>query len=60
LLVTHDPAEAARLGDSVQIMTSEGLENIAVPNSPIPRPVTAPEVLSTQADLLTRLRKGHG
>lgn len=57
LIVTHDPIEAARLGDNIQIMSAEGLTTVAPPTGPIPRPVTSLDVLKTQADLLTRLRK---
>ncbi len=57
LIVTHDPIEAARLGDNIQIMSAEGLMDVTPPTGPIPRPVTSLDVLKTQADLLTRLRK---
>lgn len=56
LLVTHDPAEAARLGEHIKIMTPSELIQIATPNGPIPRPVDASEVLSTQTRLLNDLR----
>lgn len=56
LLVTHDPAEAARLGETILIMTGSGMRNVAAPNGPVPRPFDAPEVLNTQADLLNQLR----
>jgi len=57
LIVTHDPIEAARLGDNIQIMSAEGLMSVTPPTGPIPRPVSSLDVLKTQADLLTRLRK---
>lgn len=57
LLVTHDPAEAARLGQSIHIMTAAGLTPVAAPQAPLPRPADAAEVLRAQADLLTLLRK---
>ena len=56
LLVTHDPAEAARLGHRILLMAEGGLEEIAAPAGPAPRPVDAPEVLAAQAELLRRLR----
>lgn len=56
LLVTHDPAEAARLGEQIQIMTPSGLVDIASPGGPIPRPIDAADVLSTQTKLLHHLR----
>lgn len=56
LLVTHDPGEAARLGESILIMTASGLRDVAVPSGPIPRPVDAADVLKAQADLLNQLR----
>ena len=57
LLVTHDPNEAARLGDMIVIMTREGLVEVAAPTTPIPRAVNAPDVLNTQTDLFARLRR---
>ena len=56
LLVTHDPAEAARLGQTILIMTHDGLSEVATPTGAIPRRVDAPDVLQTQAELLLRLR----
>lgn len=57
LLVTHDPAEAARLGHEIKVMTATGLEDFAPPSGVVPRPVDAPDVLQVQAALLTRLRE---
>ncbi|MCV6593447.1 MAG: ATP-binding cassette domain-containing protein [Silicimonas sp.] len=57
LLVTHDPGEAARLGQRIVIMTHGGLEEVATPDTPIPRPMEAPDVLQAQAALLTQLRR---
>ena len=56
LLVTHDPAEAARLGEQIKIMTPSGLVDIASAGGPIPRPIDAADVLSTQTKLLHHLR----
>jgi len=55
LLVTHDPAEAARLGDAIAIMTRGGLEAVAPPPGRCPRPLDDPAVLSAQTALLARL-----
>ncbi|MDS9466850.1 ATP-binding cassette domain-containing protein [Paracoccus sp. MBLB3053] len=55
LLVTHDPAEAARLGDRILLLREEGLSEWPVPTArPIgaARPYDAPEVLSFQARLM--------
>lgn len=55
LLVTHDPAEAARLGDRILLLREEGLTEWPAP-PPRPaasaRPFDAPEVLDLQADLM--------
>lgn len=56
LLVTHDPAEAVRLGQTVLIMTADGLQPVPVPAGPTPRPADDREVMQTQASLLNRLR----
>lgn len=56
LLVTHDPGEAARLGNTILIMTPSGVEEVRVPEGQIPRPIDAPDVLNTQAALLRQLR----
>lgn len=57
LLVTHDPGEAARLGQHIYILDPHGLHQAEAPKNAPPRPATAPDVLQTQADLLTFLRK---
>ena len=55
LLVTHDPAEAARLGDRILLLSEAGLSDWPVPG-PRPsgraRPFDAPEVLALQTDLM--------
>jgi putative hydroxymethylpyrimidine transport system ATP-binding protein len=56
LMVTHDPAEAARLGHQITIMETGGLAPVTPPPGPAPRPVDDPATLQTQAALLTRLR----
>lgn len=56
LLVTHDPAEAARLGQTITVMSSTGLQQIAAPNSPAPRDVDDLDTLKSQGQLMTILR----
>lgn len=58
LLVTHDPGEAARLGQKILIMTDSGLSSFKPPVGDIPRAVDAADVLTTQANLLNHLRNG--
>ena len=55
LMVTHDPAEAARLGDRILVMTPAGLTAHPAPSGAPPRPHDAPEVLAAQAALTDRL-----
>jgi putative hydroxymethylpyrimidine transport system ATP-binding protein len=57
LLVTHDPNEAARLGQKILIMTPSGLVEVAAPLTPIPRDIHAPDVLAAQTDLFDQLRR---
>lgn len=57
LLVTHDPNEAARLGQKILIMTPSGLVEVAAPLTPIPRDIYAQDVLRTQTDLFDQLRR---
>ncbi|MGG7567973.1 ABC transporter ATP-binding protein [Rhodovulum sp. DZ06] len=58
LLVTHDPAEAARMGDVIAVMEERGLEAIAPPPGAPPRAVDDAATLSMQGALLRRLREG--
>ena len=53
---THDPAEAARLGDAIYLITESGLRAMAVPEIAAIRPVDAPETLRAQTALLAELR----
>lgn len=57
LLVTHDPAEAVRLGHRIYLLMPDGLHSVAVPNSPPLRQPGAEETLQAQAALLERLRR---
>ena len=56
LMVTHDPAEAARMGHAIHILSETGLEDVAPPPAPVPRAVDDPETLATQGRLFARLR----
>ena len=55
ILITHDPAEAVRLADRAWILRPDGARQIALPESPAPRPVGARETLSAQAALFQLL-----
>ncbi|WP_299841866.1 ABC transporter ATP-binding protein [uncultured Jannaschia sp.] len=55
LHVTHDTAEAARLGQTILLMTQAGIDAITPPEIPTPRPFDAPETLAFQSRLLRRL-----
>lgn len=55
LMVTHDPLEAARLGDQVLLMTAQGLAQVEVPVSPPPRAVDDGGTLALQGRLLCAL-----
>ena len=58
LLVTHDPAEAARLSDRIILLTETGIEDQPTPGPRIPgtaRPFDAPEVMQAEAALLRRM-----
>ncbi len=56
LLVTHDPAEAARLGHSVFVMEQDGLQTVTMPSTPPVRAVDDPETLTAQGVLFRILR----
>ena len=56
LLVTHDPAEAARLGQAIYILSSSGLKKVESLSAPLPRSVDDNELLILQATLLKLLR----
>ncbi len=51
LLVTHDPAEAARLGHRIHVLTETGLTEIPPPDSPPVRPVGDPQAFACQTAL---------
>lgn len=58
LIVTHDPAEAARLGQTIIVMRANGATLFPHPASAIPRPIDDLDTLSCQAALLRKLREG--
>jgi putative hydroxymethylpyrimidine transport system ATP-binding protein len=57
LLVTHSPLEALRLGHRIFVMGGRPvrLRQIDVPNTPIPRDLTDPQLLRLEAELLREL-----
>lgn len=55
-LITHDPGEAARLGDVIFVMNMNGLQSVEPPSSPVIRDYDAPDVLLCQGQLLRLLR----
>lgn len=56
LMVTHDPAEAARLADHITILTEDGHGDWPAPPGAAPRAVDDPAMLHTTGALLARLR----
>ncbi len=56
LIVTHDPAEAVRLGHQIAVLTSHGLRLWQTPSSAPVRDQHAPEAAIFQAELLSFLR----
>lgn len=60
LLVTHDPAEAARLGHAIHVMTETGLTEFTPPPKPTPRAFDDPETLRVQGELMSLLRGARG
>ena len=56
LLVTHDPAEAARLGNAILLMTASGVTAAPVPPAAPVRPADDPETLAAQGRLLAMMR----
>ena len=56
LLVTHDPAEAVRLGHQIVVLSSGHAQFWRVPETPPVRDQYAPETAQCQAGLLAHLR----
>lgn len=61
ILVTHDPLEALRLGHVIYVLAGmpAHLGDAIQPSGPIPRAITAPEILQLQGELLTRLKQAQ-
>ena len=55
--MTHDPGEAARLGDNIHVMTGTGLITVEPPSTPVIRAYDDTEVLACQGRLLRLLRE---
>ena len=55
LLVTHDPLEAARLGEQILIMKKEGMVTIPHPKTPIPRDMKEADIMETYSQLMVHL-----
>lgn len=56
LLVTHDPAEAARLAHQITVMSAQETRNWPVPETSPLRDISAPETLACQSKLLAYMR----
>ena len=66
LLITHDPADAARMGDRLYLMTGFGIENLTaiLPQQPnqsqqTVRDFDSAEVLAATGSLLSKLREAQ-
>ena len=66
ILITHDPAEAARMGDRLYLMTGFGIENLTaiLPQQPnqsqqTVRDFDSAEVLAATGSLLSKLREAQ-
>lgn len=61
LMVTHDPLEALRLGDSIYVMTGRParLGDALIPPGRPPRRPADPEIAALQAELIDRLNRGN-
>lgn len=57
LLVTHDPAEASRLGHRILVLTETGLAAIPPPPAPPVRPVGDPDAFACQTALFRALER---
>lgn len=61
LMVTHDPLEALRLGDSIYVMTGRPaqLGDALIPPGLPPRRLADPKIAALQAELIDRLNRGN-
>ena len=57
MLVTHDPAEAARMADRIYLFTEGGLSEFPAPASASIRALDDAEAHQTQLDLYRKLRR---
>lgn len=57
LLVTHDPAEAARLGHKIEVLQNGNLTDVIPPASDPIRDHDAPEVFACQSELMNLIRE---
>ncbi len=57
LLVTHDPGEAARLGDKIYILNEQGLEQVEAKKQAQIAPADGDETMRRQSFLLRQLRE---
>lgn len=55
ILITHDPLEAARLGQTAWQIAPQGSRTLPLPHGPAPRALDDPAVLRAQADLFRAL-----
>lgn len=56
LLVTHEPAEAARLSHAAYLLSRDGLAVMPLPVTPPVREIDAPETMAAQAEIFRLLR----
>jgi len=56
LLVTHDPAEAARLAHQIVLLSPQGTAVWPTPPQSPPRAIDAPDTIASQSRLLAHLR----
>ncbi|KEJ93865.1 ABC transporter ATPase [Pseudosulfitobacter pseudonitzschiae] len=59
LLVTHDPAEAVRLGHQIIVLTADAAQPWTPPSLPPIRDQYAPDTVACQAQLLAHLRRAR-
>ena len=59
LLVTHDPAEAARMGHAITVMLEGGQSTVAPPSTSPIRAYDAPEVFAFQSHLMAMIREAR-
>ena len=57
LLVTHDPAEAARLGHSIHVLQNRTLTTVDVPSTDPIRSHDSPAVFACQSELMNLIRE---